>query len=59
MSRDQFKFGLILSCMAGALIGLGMCIAFGVLDVQCSDAAPYWNAEEQRCQTVEVSRVMR
>lgn len=57
MDAATFKRGLIVSAIIGAVIGLAMCIAFGVLDVQCrkSPDGRYWNAELQRCQAYEVS----
>jgi hypothetical protein len=41
--------------ISGAVIGLAMCIAFGVLDVQCRNDphGPFWNADDQRCQAHE------
>lgn len=35
----------------GAVIGLAMCIAFGVLDVQCyGTGRSSWNVERQVCE---------
>ncbi len=36
---------------AGLLIAAALCLAFGVLDVQCWDSAtgPYWDATSQSC----------
>lgn len=56
MTPDAFRKHLIRIAVLGSLIALTMCIAFGVLDVQCRNNpdGPYWNAEKQQCQAREV-----
>jgi hypothetical protein len=37
--------------IVGLFLGLVMCIAFGVMDVQCyGTGKPNWNAERQVCE---------
>jgi len=54
MSSEAFKLGLLIAGLTGLLLAILMCILFGVLDVQCNDKAPYWNAKTQKCQPKEV-----
>lgn len=37
--------------IVGLFIGLAMCIAFGVMDIQCrGTGTPNWSAERQACE---------
>lgn len=48
MSREGKS--LIWSAVAGLLIGLAICVAFGVLDVQCyGTERQNWNPTTQAC----------
>jgi hypothetical protein len=48
---NEGKAVIIIGGGGGILLALVMCIAFGVMDVQCRGTGkPDWNAERQVCE---------
>ena len=54
--EQRCRMAVIVGSVVGIVLAIIMCVAFGVLDIQCSDSpqGQYWNAAEQHCQASEV-----
>jgi hypothetical protein len=53
MERAMSDHGkrIFAAIMMGAIIGLTICVLFGVMDVQCyGTGRPNWNAQAQACE---------